>query len=107
VASMVATYGLPATLWGNEVVVIAMGDVVPVPAGAMTTGSVCDSAMVWGSCTFNCAVEGVERSLLPIVAVRVWGSTTVVASGAPFQSSTAVFEKFDPVTFSIWLLEPA
>jgi hypothetical protein len=87
--------------------VIAKGVVVPLTAGAMTTGSVCDSAMVCGFCTFNWAVEGVERSLLPIVAVRVWGSTTVVASGAPFQSSTAVFEKFDPVTLSVWLLEPA
>ena len=79
----------------------------PPAAGAMTTGKDCDSAMVSGSCTFNWTVVGVERSLLPIIAVRVWVSTTVVAMGAPFQSSTALLEKFAPITFKVVLLEPA
>lgn len=37
----------------------------------------------------------------------VFESTTDVASELPFQRMTAVFVKFVPTTFIVWVLEPA
>jgi hypothetical protein len=51
VAARVAVYGVPTMLCGRTVVEIAKG--AALTAGAMTTGNVCDSAIVWESCTFS------------------------------------------------------
>ena len=66
-----------------------------------------DVAFVCVFLTRNCAVAGLARLLLLTVAASVFASTAEVLSAVPFQRMTAEFEKFDPTTVIVIVLEPA
>jgi hypothetical protein len=58
-------------------------------AGAITSGTACDAAIVCVFCTCNWTVLGVTRLLGPTVPDNVFASITVVATAVPFHRIAA------------------